>query len=95
MSLFAAFKSMLGGGNANTSANANPHTRETYRGFEILVFPLKSGSQYRVNGLIRKDGQEHAFVRADTLGSADDCAQETLRKAQIFIEQVGDGMFKD
>ncbi len=65
-----------------------------YEGFTITPTPLAEGGQFRVCGTIRRGEQAHQFIRADLLGSAEQCAQETLRKAQMTIDQLGDGVFR-
>ena len=65
-----------------------------YEGFTITPTPMAEGSQYRVCGTIRKGDQEEQFIRADVMGSAEQCSEETLRKAKLMIDQMGDRIFK-
>jgi hypothetical protein len=67
---------------------------EEYQGFTITPTPQAEGGQFRVCGLISKGEQRHQFFRADLLGSADACAEETMRKAKLTIDQLGDGVFR-
>ncbi len=67
---------------------------EEYKGYTITPTPQSDGGQYRVCGVITKDEQSHQFFRADLLGSADACAEETMRKAKLTIDQLGDGIFR-
>ena len=67
---------------------------EEYEGFTITPTPSPDGSQYRVCGIITKGDQEHQFFRADLLGSAESCAEETMRKAKMTIDQLGDSVFR-
>ncbi|MEZ5536231.1 MAG: HlyU family transcriptional regulator [Thiolinea sp.] len=67
---------------------------EEYKGFTITPTPQKEGGQFRVCGLITRGEQSHQFFRADLLSDADACAAETLRKAKITIDQLGDGIFR-
>ncbi|HPE61003.1 MAG: hypothetical protein KDI15_04405 [Thiothrix sp.] len=89
MSLFSSLKALLG--SADTPAS---QAAETYKDYEILTTPQREGSQYRVSGLIRKGEREHHFIRADLLGSAEECTRETLRKAKLTIDQLGDDLFR-
>lgn len=65
-----------------------------YEGFTITPTPMAESGQYRVCGTISKGEQEHQFIRADIMGSAEQCAEETLRKAKMTIDQLGDGVFR-
>ena len=67
---------------------------QEYEGFTIIPTPLPEGSQYRVCGKITCGEQEHQFIRADIMGSAEQCAEETLRKAKMTIDQLGEGIFR-
>ena len=69
-------------------------SEEAYNDYLITPTPQREGSQYRVCGTIRKGEQHHDFVRADLLGSAEECATETLRKAKLTIDQLGDSIFR-
>ncbi|MCB1620212.1 MAG: hypothetical protein KDI44_05655 [Thiothrix sp.] len=90
MSLFSSLKALFSGGDTPSG----PHAAATYKDHEIIATPQREGSQYRVSGLIRKGEREHHFIRADLLGSAEECAQETLRKARLTIDQLGDDLFR-
>ena len=69
-----------------------------YKGFTITPQPIKDGGQYRVAAIIEKgEGEahkQHRFIRSDTLANADQTAELTLSKCKMFIDQIGDGMFK-
>ena len=65
-----------------------------YEGFTITPTPMPEGNHFRVCGTIGKGEQEHQFIRADLMGNAEECAKETLRKAQMTIDQIGDGIFR-
>lgn len=90
MSFLSGLKSLF---SSDGAAKVDTSRSENYNGFEIIPMPQKEGGQYRLNGLIRKDDKEHQFIRADTFGSADECANEMLRKSRLLIDQVGDQLF--
>lgn len=77
----------------NNHGAASTYPTETYQGFQITPAPQRDGSQYRVHGHIQKGEQSHTFIRADLLSNADECATETMRKAKLTIDQLGDGIF--
>ncbi|MGB1310066.1 MAG: HlyU family transcriptional regulator [Leucothrix sp.] len=92
MGILSSFKSMFSGAPAEPKQpKAMPS--EEYEGFEIIPMPAAEGGQYRLNGLIRKDGKEHQMIRADMFGSPDDCANEMKRKSKILIDQMGERLF--
>ena len=69
-----------------------------YRGYLITPDPQDTGGQYRVSGWVRKpveDGEtlEHRFERSDVLSSREACVELTVKKAQQFIDDIGDEMF--
>ncbi len=70
-----------------------------YNGYQIVSEPAEQGGQYRVSGWIRKesaDGEtlEHRFERSDLVPGREACDQLMVSKAQRFIDQTGDDMFK-
>ncbi|MCK2046480.1 hypothetical protein HLV40_00885 [Chromohalobacter salexigens] len=71
-----------------------------YEGYLITPDPQDAGGQYRVSGWIRKpveggETREHRFERSDIVSSREDCIELTLRKAQRYIDDIGDEMFED
>lgn len=68
-----------------------------YKGFQIFIEPRKTGGQFGVGARIQRtvDGeqQEHRFIRADMLPSAEACTEVTLNKAKMTIDQLGDRIF--
>ena len=62
----------------------------------------EEAGQYRVAGLIEKpvvgdeevDNLKHEFIRSDVCMSKPQAEQITLQKCKLFIDQVGDNMFK-
>ena len=90
MGLFDGIKSLF----TPTAGKTAEFPSEEYQGYTITPTPSQEGNQFRVCGLISKDEKEHRFFRADLMGSAEECAKETLRKAKITIDQLGDGIFR-
>jgi len=91
MSLFSSLQAMFS--SDSTPATPKAMESEEHKGFTITPAPIKEGSQFRVNGTISKGEQTHQFIRADVLGSQEECAREMLRKSKLMIDQVGDGIF--
>lgn len=92
MSLFSSLKSIFSGGE---QAPKEPETRpsEEYKGFTITPAPMEDGHGFRINGTITKGEQSHTFIRADTLPTADSCADEMIRKAKQMIDYQGNQLF--
>ncbi|MFQ3175120.1 MAG: hypothetical protein ACJAYB_001868 [Psychromonas sp.] len=69
-----------------------------YKGFTILPQPMKDNGQFRVAAMIEKGAGEtlkqHHFIRSDSQASSEKTAELTLLKCKIFIDQVGEDMFK-
>ena len=73
-----------------------------YNGYLIFVMPKEESGQYRVAGLIEKpvadeehaENLKHVFIRSDVCMSKPQAEQITLQKCKLFIDQVGDSMFK-
>lgn len=68
-----------------------------YKGYLIYQEAIPEGGQYRIAGRITKEikGElkTHRFIRSDILPSASDANDFMLKKAQMFIDQMGDDMF--
>ncbi|TVO77833.1 HlyU family transcriptional regulator [Sedimenticola selenatireducens] len=91
MGLLTFLKSLV---SSTETQSASPLPTEQYKGFRITPDPLLEDGQYRVRGVIEYADQTHQFIRADQLPSRELCAQETLRKARVLIDQQGSGLFK-
>ncbi|WP_290786437.1 HlyU family transcriptional regulator [Halomonas sp.] len=94
---------LLGGGDrrSDASAPANAPAAEPveYKGYRIISEPADQNGQYRVSGWIRRDGtdgerQEHRFERSDMVSGREACDQLMVSKAQRFIDEVGEEMFR-
>lgn len=70
---------------------------EHYKGFSIYPLAIADGGQYRIAGKITKevDGElkTHDFIRSDVLPSQSDANELMLKKAQMFIDQMGEKIF--
>ncbi|WP_300517735.1 HlyU family transcriptional regulator [Aliiroseovarius sp.] len=91
MSLFGK---LFGGKTAGAGKEVEP---ELYEGFRIYPEPVREAGGYRVNARIEKDVggllRTHQMVRADVVQSEDEARAITLRKAQSFIDQMGERIF--
>lgn len=89
------FGALFGG--ASESQHAPQVTPTEYQGYLIYPEPQAEGGQYRLAGRITRDidGElkEHRFIRSDLFVNPDDARDFMLRKAQTFIDQMGDQMF--
>jgi len=69
---------------------------EDYKGFRICAAPISEGGQYRIGGIIEKDGedvQSHSFIRADLIPTKDEANEFSLLKARLMVDQLGDRVF--
>ncbi len=92
------FSGLFGSGD-ETPKNAPAAEAVEYKGYQIISEPADQGGQYRVSGWIRKPGAdgemlEHRFERSDMVPGREACDQLMVSKAQRYIDQVGDEMFK-
>ncbi|AXY42956.1 HlyU family transcriptional regulator [Halomonas alkalicola] len=89
----------LFGGGEKAPGSAPAAEPVAYKGYQIISEPADQGGQYRVSGWIRKPGedgevQEHRFERSDMVPGREACDQLMVSKAQRFIDEVGEGMFR-
>ncbi|WP_043526445.1 HlyU family transcriptional regulator [Litchfieldella xinjiangensis] len=97
--MFKKLLSGLMGGGAKPAPEAEP---VEYKGYLIVPDPQDTGGQYRVSGWIRKpvsNGEqaetlEHRFERSDMVPGREACETLTVSKAQRFIDDLGDDIFK-
>lgn len=75
-----------------------PLEPEMHNGFAIYPEPEKQAAGFRIGARIEKDVdgelKTHLMLRADVLGSEQEAKEESLRKAKIFIDQMGDRIFR-
>ena len=89
------FSRLFGGSKAQPKVTIEP---VEYKGYLIYQEALSEGGQYRIAGRITKQfGEEvktHRFIRSDVLPSSGDANEFMLKKAQMFIDQMGDNIFQ-
>ena len=87
--MFGFLKKMFAG--ATPSA---PNETMEYKGFQITACPIpEGGHNFRVCGIIRKDGQEKKFIRSDMVPDPKMACDITMDKAMVIINQQGDKIF--
>jgi hypothetical protein len=106
--MFKKLLSGLLGSGKETPARSSASASVEYKGYLIVSEPEDLGGQLRVSGWIRKpvggggqdagEGQEAEmlevrFDRSDKVADRVACDQMMIRKAQRYIDEVGDGMF--
>ncbi|HMO70918.1 MAG TPA: HlyU family transcriptional regulator [Paracoccaceae bacterium] len=84
------WKRLFGSTDAPAPAEA---AGEEYKGFRITPAPIREGAQFRVAARIEKDGRRHDLIRADTMGSQDEAAAVSVRKARQVVDERGEGLF--
>jgi hypothetical protein len=88
------FSRLFGGKKPDQPAQVEPIE---YKGFLIYQEAISENGQFRIAGRITKDiGGEvktHRFIRSDVLPSQSDADEFMLKKAQMFIDQMGDSIF--
>ncbi len=85
-------------GNKNTQPTQIEVEPIEYKGFLIYQEAIGEGGQFRIAGRITKeiDGEikTHRFIRSDLLPTQSDADEFMLKKAQMFIDQMGDSIFQ-
>lgn len=94
MGLLSGLNKLLGGGGVKREPAIAESEKHEHKGFEIETQPSKVDGGFRVSGVIRKDGNEHQFIRADLAYSLKDAHELTLFKAKQSIDQMGDRIFR-
>ncbi|KGY11571.1 transcriptional regulator [Vibrio tubiashii] len=88
------FSRLFGGSDKQQNAEVEP---VEYKGFLIYQEAKPEGGQYRIAGRITKQFDDemktHHFIRSDVLPSKGDADEFMLKKAQMFIDQMGDNIF--
>nr|WP_321508599.1 HlyU family transcriptional regulator [uncultured Celeribacter sp.] len=93
------FSKLFGGssGGAAAQASAAEVKPELYSGFRIFPTPIKAESGFRICARIEKeidgDTKVHEMIRADTISTKEEAEIASLRKAQVFIDQMGNSVF--
>ena len=88
---------LFGAGRSEPKAKAEPQP-EDYKGFRIFPDPMPGEGGFRVAARIEKeidgDLKTHQLIRADTIQSPEEARSASLRKAKVFIDQMGNGIFR-
>ncbi|NOH81113.1 transcriptional regulator [Vibrio sp. RE86] len=89
------FSRLFGGPKEKPKVEVEP---VEYKGYLIFQEAQAEGGQFRIAGRITKQfGEEmksHRFIRSDVLPSESDANEFMLKKAQMFIDQMGDNIFQ-
>lgn len=68
-----------------------------YKGFLIYPESISESGQFRVAGRITKEIDDelksHRFIRSDIISNKHDANELMLKKAQMFIDQMGQDIF--
>ncbi len=90
------FSRLFGSSQSNTKEEPELDPIE-YKGFHIYQKAMPENGQFRIAGRITKDidgeTKTHRFIRSDVLPSEDDANELMLKKAQMFIDQMGNSIF--
>jgi hypothetical protein len=106
--MISLFKRLFTSKEAKPAASQPKVEPINYNGYLIYVMPRAEAGQYRVAGVIEKIPTEpventvdntvgnvqHQFIRSDLCPDKQQAEQITLQKCKLFIDQVGDDMFK-
>ena len=84
----------------STTSTSGPKVQfeEEYHGYLLAISPQPVNGQYRVAATIyRLDNPDRKYemVRADLLPDLETANDQTLSKAKLVVDQLGDNMFKD
>jgi hypothetical protein len=70
----------------------------TYEGLSICAAPIKEGSQWRLSGVIIKQGDEvdleRSFTRADVFYTRAEAESFSVRKGKQIIDEQGSKLFE-
>lgn len=99
MGFFKRVAKLFTGSGQSTESQIR-YPSQTYKGFTITPQPIADQGQFRVAALIEKaagEGQEtkkHHFIRSDMVTNADQAAELAISKCKVFIDQLGEDIFK-
>ena len=93
----AGFINKLFGKKPSGGAPPRPDEAVVDKGFLIQPAPRRRAGGWSIEAVISKPGaaRSHRFIRADTAADRATAVRLTVAKCKVFIEQAGDGMFKD
>lgn len=90
-------KRLFGGGEKGDGTAEAVGEPAEHKGFTIRATPFPQDGQYQTCGVISKetDGgtKEHRFIRADRFPSADQAAEQAMRKGRQIIDEQGETLF--
>ena len=93
--MFNWLKNALSGGSESQPGSVKGETIE-YNGYRITPTPIAESGQFRVSGIIEKEGdpeKKHTFIRSDLVAGKDAACDFTVVKAKLIIDQMGDRLF--
>lgn len=71
----------------------------TYEGLVLYAAPTQEGNQWRLSGVIVKQGDdgdlERTFTRADTFAIREETESFAIRKGKQIIDEQGSKLFAD
>ncbi|OBT07977.1 transcriptional regulator [Vibrio sp. UCD-FRSSP16_10] len=89
------FSRLFGASDNNKQVQVEP---VEYKGFLIYSEAIAEGGLFRIAGRITMGEGEslktHRFIRSDVLGNQADANELMIKKSQMFIDQMGDTIFK-
>ncbi len=91
---------ILGALTGNSAEPEAPRRGEPvpYEGLSICAAPIKEGSQWRLSGVIIKNGDEidleRAFTRADVFYIRAEAESFSVRKGKQIIDEQGSKLFE-
>ena len=92
-------KGLTGGSSAGDGPAAGRGEAVAYKDLVIFPAPVREGQQWRVAGVILKQGGdgelERAFTRADTVATREEAETLSVSKARQIIDQRGADLFAD
>jgi hypothetical protein len=87
------FLTRLFGKSASSAPEAILH-----KGCRIFPEPVREGGSYRIAARIEKDfdgvTKTHQLIRADTSAALDEATEQSVSKAKMAIDQLGDTLFR-
>ena len=95
------FSSIIGALTGKTAEAAPPQRGEAnpYEGLVIHAAPVREENQWRLSGVIVKQGDEgdleRTFTRADTFSTRQEAESSSIRKGKQIIDEQGSNLFAD
>ena len=96
------FSKLFGSKPADESGGSQRGDPVPYEGLTICAAPERAGDQWRLAGVIIKQGAgedggdlERSFLRADTFAAREEAEAQAIRKGQQIIDEQGERLFAD